>query len=243
MHDGCSSVQTDCQLLQVKEASEVPGAVHGSLQSGPRQSDASAQQQPQQAAPATDAQPIIGEVVDRPTSGAADRPASSQPSAAAKGSMPPGNARRPSRFAAQRTGGASAVTSSGGSMPGAQPADGNIGADDMDSAGADAAAEQVMAAAAQRLEADMADINAHLEADIAELSSASDDDDDDKAKGSSDAESEGSEQSTFDSINMASALDMGAPRCHLTRPTSTPATGIVDPFRARECHSHLQACQ
>jgi hypothetical protein len=186
----------------------VPCAVQGSLKSGARHSDASAQQQPQQAAPATGAQPIIGEVVDRPTSGAAERPASSQPSAAAKGSMPPGNARRPSRFAAQRTGGESAVSSGDSSMLGAQPANGSGSADGVNSAAADAAAEQVMAAAAQRLEADMADIN------------------DEKAQGS-DAESEGSEQSTFDSINMASALDMGQSWCYLTSPSRGPAASLT----------------
>lgn len=212
----------------------MPGAVQGSLESGPRQSDATAQQQPQQAVPATQAQPIIGEVVDRPTSGAADRPAGSRPSAAARGSISPGSARRPSRFAAQRIGGASAPSGGDGSRPGAQLADGSGGADGMDSAAAaDAAAEQVVAAAAQRLEADMADINAHLEADIAELSSASDDDE--KASGS-DAESEGSEQSTFDSINMASALDMGQSPCHLTSSGRRLANGLLACILVRECH-------
>ena len=229
----------DCRRLQVKEASEVPGAVQGSLESGLRQSDASLQQPQQQAAPAADAQPIIGEVVDRPTSGVPDRPATSHMSAAAKGSMAPGNASRPSRFAAQRTGGESAVSSGDSSMPGAQPADGSGSADGVNSAAADAAAEQVMAAAAQRLEADMADINAHLEADIAELSSASDDDDDEKAQGS-DAESEGSEQSTFDSINMASALDMGQSWCRLTSPSRGPAASLTPTLWV--CSRWYQAC-
>lgn len=60
-----------------------------------------------------------------------------------------------------------------------------------------------------RLQASLAEINARLEAELAESGS-----DDENADGASVAESEDSEQSTFGSLNMAAALDMGAQHQH-----------------------------
>lgn len=235
VNDPCQSSASQkswlcCGFWQVKEASEVPGTVPMAQGSGefsgsaarpmtrqdPVLGDVVERAAPSKPEPNAAAQPIIGEVVDRPVGDVTERPVQSATGAAAAAAPAapresavtgpaPGGGRRPSRFAAQRGGGGSGSAADCVAGQPSGSADGDAG---VLPAGKEASTAAATSAAtrAERLQAEMAEVNARLEAEIAELSAS----EDEEQAAVSDAESDDSKQSTFDSLNMASTLDMGA---------------------------------